>query len=638
MSQHTEAPASEMDAATSTTADLMRVLAAQPFEQLVAFEHAAAAPAAGFNLVDGTVSLATDPSMPFVLFKGANPDTWFYAPRWGRIAKGPTGEPAFLVSKKVRNNPDGSKTTLGGILSFMVELVVELPGDSDRQQWTTLIRTLYGLQPGSGAFNFQPLRLSPGKMDISGLDTYAVPGQVLKGIDVGASSSIGVAIELTPDGADHFAAMIGASPSPFPPQVAIMFTFHYQYILPECLIQASGFKKKCYDYFSVDAKARASYFGLVNGSADYQSVRARLRETQAFNVSVIGTPPAGVDLQKMLDAIFDTMLKNEVGQWIQPDPKPVDAGSPGGFFGGVSVAMKDVSLSASAQFDDQISFTGIQENIHQVSFNFEQQLGQFDPAKHLFIEEDDIKLPFLVDVSNCPLVGRVAVSASYTTATGPRSIQCDAIQGEEGGQGKGTIQFTFPQKPTSAQISVVVDFQPPYGTGYIYTETKPVSDTGAAFLFQAGQFIQKTHLIFVMALTTTDLTSKALFKWEWTPPQVTGEQRPKVSGFALIAPDLTGETLNLPTNDIEFPYRPADYTGESTPKIQYQIQGLTGEWAHKLATGTIEVGEVALALDWDRASSTHGTLARPAMLRANGLLDPARTDRLAREFVPAPAP
>ena len=73
---------------------------------------------------------ATDPQMPFILFKGYNPDTWFYAPRWGRIAKNTNGEPAFTITKKVRNNPDGSKTAVGGVLSFMVELVVELPSDN----------------------------------------------------------------------------------------------------------------------------------------------------------------------------------------------------------------------------------------------------------------------------------------------------------------------------------------------------------------------------------------------------------------------------------------------------------------------------------------------------------------------------
>src|SRR5262249_40763644 len=161
-----------------------------------------------FNLVDGTVAIATDPQMPFILFKGYNPDTWFYAPRWARIAKNPAGEPAFLVTKKVRNNPDGSQTTVGGVLSFMIELVTELPSDNERKSWENLIRTLYNLQPRSGAFNFQPLRLTQGKMNVYGLDTYTRPGQPLKDVDVGASSSIGFAVELTPDGADHFAAML----------------------------------------------------------------------------------------------------------------------------------------------------------------------------------------------------------------------------------------------------------------------------------------------------------------------------------------------------------------------------------------------------------------------------------------------
>jgi hypothetical protein len=122
----------------------------------------AATNVAGFNLVDGTVAIATSPQMPFILYKGYNPDTWFYAPRWGRMGKNPDGEPAFRVTKKVRNNPDGSQTTVGGILSFLVELVVELPTGDQLDEWTNLITTLYNLQPSAGQFNFQPLRLTAG--------------------------------------------------------------------------------------------------------------------------------------------------------------------------------------------------------------------------------------------------------------------------------------------------------------------------------------------------------------------------------------------------------------------------------------------------------------------------------------------
>lgn len=630
-SDRSSSPKAKPQSAPPADVERVPAMIADPFDSSSLLDLAAAA-LPNFNLVDGTVSIATDPQMPFVLFKGYNPDTWFYAPRWGRIAKNPNGEPAFLITKKVRNNPDGSKTTVGGILSFMVELVVELPSEGQREQWTKLIGSLYNLQPSAGAFNFQPLRLSPGKMDVFGLDTYALPGQPLKNIDVGVSSSIGFAIELTPDGADHFAAMLGASPSPFPPQVAILFTFRYQYMIPQCVIQASGFKKKCYDYFSWNAKARASYFGLVNGSADYQSVRAELRQMQALDVQIVGTPPPGVDLQKMLDAIFDTFLKTEVGQWIQSDPKPVETPSPGGFYGGVSVSMKNVSLSDSAQFDQQISFAGINENIHQVSFNFEQQLGAFDPAKHLFIEEDDIKLPFKLAISNCDKVQRVAASASYTTATGPRNVHCGPVDGKDGGLTDGIIQFTWPQRPTSAQISLLVDFVAPFGPGYEYRETKAISDTGAAFDFYPDLFIQRTHLIFVMALTATDLSSKALFKWEWTPPPTDGIARPKMSGYFLVTPDLNGDTYNLPTNDIEFPFSPNDWTGESTPKIQYRVQGLTGEWRNRTASGSISIGETALAFDWDEIRSIGDTLTIPALLTRASTPDPAFRTRLTTQF------
>lgn len=604
-------------------------LVPNPFDPSTTIDLAAA-PVPNFNLVDGTVAIATDPQMPFVLFKGHNPNTWFYAPRWGRLAKNPDGEPAFMVTKKVRNNPDGSKTTLGGILSFMVELVVELPSEGQRQQWANLIKTLYNINPTDGAFNFQPLRLSPGKMDVFGLDMYAKPGQQLKGVEVGSSSSIAFAIELTPDGADHFAAMLGASPSPYPPQVSIIFTYRYQYLIPQCQIKARGYKKKAYDYFSWNARARASYFGLVNGSVDYQSVRADLRQQQALDVSVIGQPPSGVDMAKLLDAIFDQFVKLEVGQWIQPNPEPAKASAPGGFFGGVSVAMKSVSLSDTAQFDQTLNFTGIGENIHQVSFNFEQQLGAFDRRKHLFVEEDDIKLAFTVLISNSSLVKRIVPSASYTTPTGPRMVQCDAVSGE-GGETKGIIQFTWPNKPTSAQMELVVDFQEPY-VGYKYKQTLPISDTGAAFAFYPTQYVQKTMLVFPDAAYAADRSSKALLSWEWTPPAREGTPpRPKIGGYALISVDPNGNANNLPTHEVLFPFHPDDWMGERTPKILYKLKGLTGDWRGKDAAGTLSIGDYSAKVSFDGVSSI-GDPAIPAALAEAALHDPAYRQRLTANF------
>jgi C1A family cysteine protease len=627
-------PKAKRQQTTSVMAEKIPSLCIDPFDSQSLIDLTAG-DLPNFNLVDGTVRVATDPAWPFILLKGYNRDTFFYAPRWGRIAKNPdTNEPAFIITKKVRNNPDGSKTTIGGVLSFMVELVTELPDDPTRQKWSDFIKTLHNLQPGSGAFNFQPLRLTAGKMNVFGLDRYALPGQDLQlhNVDVGAADSIGFAVDLTPDGADHFAAMVGAKPNPFPPQIAIRFSFKYQYMVPQCDIQAHGFKKKTFDYFSVNAKARASYFGLVNGSFDYSRTRADMKSIGGLDVQVVGNPPQGVDLQKLLDSVFDRFVKMEVGQWIQPEVKPVEAAEPGGFFGGASVAMKSMSFSDNAQFDEHLSFTGISEDVFDISFNFEQQVGDFDPKKHVFIEEDDVKLPFKLAIGNCDKVKMVVPSASYTTSTGPRVVTTNTVMGKDGGLSEGIIQFTFPDRPTSAQVNLVVEFEAPYGQGYTFKQSQPVSDTGAAFLLNPDQFVQRTSIFFINAATTTDLTSKLLFKWEWNPPQSGDTPRPKISGFSLIAPAQDGNSNNLPTYDINFPYQPDDYKGEATPKIQYKVQGLTGEWKNRTASGTISIGETSLAFDWDNVTSIGETLAIPTLLTQFGLTDPNRSQRLTSQY------
>jgi len=581
-----------------------------------------------FNLVDGTVRVATDTDWPFVLLKGYDRDRFFYAPRWGRLSKRPNGEPAFTITKKVRNNPDGSKTTLGGILSFLVEIVTELPDQQMQKEWADFLKRLHDYQPQSGAFNFQPLQLTHGKMNVFGLDSYAKPGQALKDIDVGASDSIGFAIELTPDGADHFAAMIGAKPHPFPPQVAINFRFRYQYLIPECRVQAHGYKKKTYDYFSADVKARYSYFGLVNGSFDYKSVQADLKQADGLTVSIIGQPPAGIDPQKLIDSIFDQFVKLEVGKWIEPDPTPVDAPNPGGWYGGVSVKMKSITLSDNAQFDQILNFAGIKEEIFNISFNFENQIAELDKDKHLFIEEDDTKLSLKLVIDECDKVSRIVPSASYTTSTGPRNVNCQSV-GSQGGESDGIIQFTYPDRPNSTQISLIVDFIPGVGPGYIYKETQPVSENGAQYYFCPDQFVNRTHILFSDAVKTKDLRARAYFSWKWIPPQNLTSTRQPISRAVMFGPDQNGEAYNIPTYDLEFPYHPNDYTGESTPKINYDIKGLSGEWDGLHSSGTIQLGEPILDVGWTGARSIGESLVIPALLTKDGIPDPAYKQRLA---------
>ncbi|MCW2901991.1 MAG: hypothetical protein JWO67_4256 [Streptosporangiaceae bacterium] len=595
-----------------------------------------------FNLVDkaggGVVSSDTTPWV--VLYKGTASNTYYFANRWARMAQNlATHEPVFSLTKKVHNNPDGSQTTIGGILSFMIDLAPNFPTPAQAQDWTTRIKSENSVQPPPSGFTFLPLNLSGGKMTVSGLDKFAKPGQQLTDIDIGAAASPGFAIELNPDGADHFAAMLG-SPTPLPPQVGIMCNFKYQYIVPQCQVRATGFSKKLYNYFSVDAKARASYFGLVNASAEYERIRAELRTSEALNVTFVGTPPPGVDQGKLLDSIFDMFIKLQVGQWIDTNTKPLEAAPPGGFFGGVSVAIKDVQISESAQFDSTISFSGIKEDVHQVSFNFEQQLGQFDPAKHLFIELDPVRLPFKLAIGSSDKLKAVVPSASYTTSTGPRTVRCDPVDGKIGGLGLGVIQYVWPQKPSSAQISLTVEFDSSYGSGYEYQETQAVSDIGAAFTFQPDQYCQRTGVFFVMSMTTTDVTARALFTWRWSPPPDGGPARPMISGFAVVTLDPTGNPNNVPNYQIAFPYQPKDYTGALTPKVQYKIQGLTGEWKSHVASGEIAIGERVIAVDWDMPVSIGDSFSPPGALlqRSGGVPDPVDQQRAVLEYSLASQP
>src|SRR5262249_48700978 len=145
---------------------------------------------ADFNLVDSSVAPAIEPSSPWVLFKGYGNDTWFFAPRWGRLAKRPDGTPNFTLTVKRQTLQTGEQKYIGGTLAFFFELAQELPSTQQINEWHERIKALYQIVPSTGRFNFQPLGLFKGKLNISGLDSKILPGQVTKDIDIGASSTI----------------------------------------------------------------------------------------------------------------------------------------------------------------------------------------------------------------------------------------------------------------------------------------------------------------------------------------------------------------------------------------------------------------------------------------------------------------
>ncbi len=144
--------------------------------------------------------------------------------------------------------------------------------------------------------------------------------------------------------------------------------------------------------------------------------------------------------------------------------------------------MKDVKISDTATFNQKLSFAAVESQLYQVSFNFDQQLAEGDYAAHAYLEQDDIKLPYQIAISQNSWVSRFLVAATYTTKTeGPRACKFEELK-SDGGAKDCVIQYPYPDRPTSAQMVVTVDYQEPYA-GYKFPVTDKITDTGANFIF-----------------------------------------------------------------------------------------------------------------------------------------------------------
>lgn len=542
-----------------------------------------------FNVVDG--GYEAPPSTPWKLFRGNATDVWFFAPSLGKLATRPDGSPAMTLTAKVRNNPDGSRTWVGGTLSFLIQVTQEIPSQDVMQGWHDLLKA-QGLVPRGASFQFQPLPLTQGKLNAHGLAGKVVPGgQPTNDVSIGASSAIAFALNLTGDTArDYYVAM--KSRSQIPPQVAIVCSFKYQKLLPSCRIRMSGSKKKTYDYFSDSLKARASYWGLVSGSFERSRVRAELKNTGGFNLEVIGTPPAGIDIAKLTDAMTDKFLMKEAGEWIKPDPTPAEASSPGGFFGGVSYSMKSVNISAEESFSGEINVADLIMEPHDISFDFETAMSQLDPEKHAFLIEDDRQLDLKLVVGNCPLVLQSTSVASYVRGGSPIRVAVPDLP-SAGGITSGIMQWTqgLEEKPTSADMESAFIFQSPYPS-YIVKRSIPVSDSGAVLAIFPDNFVQRSTLIFTFDGSSAD--NVAICQWKFTPPP--GSTSLPVSRVIRIGGDpIPG---NLPTTDIVFPLKEEDVLNGG--KIELKVKGLRGQWAGKeTPTIKLDLGQSSLAIDWD---------------------------------------
>jgi hypothetical protein len=524
-----------------------------------------------FNVADGNVGPVYREDSPLAFVKGIQANTWFYAPRAARIAKSDvTKRPLFIVARNRVHEAGGQGLkTLGGIFAAQLDITAPAPNLEELNQWTDYLKKTTGESPqGSRGFRVQPLRLRSGTMTISGVDSYVENPKELVDIPVGFSPTVPITLKLNATGADTFVSALKENNVVTLPMVASL-KFKYDMVLPDCHYKITADTKRVFDYFSVNVKARASYFGLVGANADISHTRKELEQTGAIKIEQISRPNQLNDerIKQLENAIVDAWTRKTLQQITNPPTMdPASAADPKGFFGGVAVSMKSYkevdSLVLSAEFDSQ--------QVQEVEFNISYVLGQefmaLDLESYLLDVLDDNKLPIVINLTECPDVNLYSGQFGYQKRDGSAvSASITAVKGDTGAAFTGQIQYASGEKrPDSVDIKLSVDWLNPNWEDRIDQIQEPVSDAGVAYEFSPSNYMATTQII--TDLETLPVGSVSILSWRSQLENYKGRPVKVYSGAMYVLGK--GDLGQVQTNEIKFPIRAED---QATGKLLWDI-------------------------------------------------------------------
>jgi hypothetical protein len=448
---------------------------------------------ADFNLADGSVAVVVKDGSPVTLIKGYQPNTWFYAPRAPRIARDARERPIFTIVRSRRRLAGGQGLeTVGGTFAAQLDLTVPVLTDQERKDLTEFIIAASGIRPDVGnSFTFQPLQLRDGSMSVLGVDPYVSNPATLSNIRVGASSTIGVALNLTgssngtPGGADVFQSALRNSNSSVILPLLLSLTFEYDMVLPSCHYKLEANNRLVYDFFSGSYKDKFSYYGLVGGQSDLSFTRSELIRTGAIKITQISRPDGfNNERIKQLEAsLIDVFTKNILAQIAnKPHVDPAAAPDPKGFFGGVSLSLKSyteieaLTLSAEYQFQEIIKVP------YAMSYVFGPQFQQLNPGEYVLDVTTDNQLPIVIPIGGDPRVLKFSGQYGYRRSDGVFiSNAIPDMPGEKGGVLTGVVQFgQGDPMPEEVEVQYTVDWLNPDWEDRKETVTEKVNASGAA--------------------------------------------------------------------------------------------------------------------------------------------------------------
>ena len=505
--------------------------------------------------VDASAPFVFSDDAPLAFFKSTRPTTWLYGSRAGRIAMdGDRYRFALIRNRKREQGPSGGLelVTKGGTLATQINIAPLVARPEDETAWTEAIkRNSPFVPPGVDRLTLQPLGLRNGRMTIAGLEGLVEDPNVYRNVPVGIQTTVPVTLPLSADGADTLWRVLGTAAG-FP--ISVRFDYDYDVLYPGAHYRITANTQKVYDFFSVNVKARASYFGLVGAQADISVVRSELTGSGAVQIEWV-VKPEGFDdsrIAQLQNSILDAFAKSALNLMVKDVVPNTDAPDPDGFFGGVSVKLKDIHEVENLNLSGEFKQNDLRTQTFSFSFSF-AQLRNLAPDQYGVDVTGDNMLPITLNLGKDPShVQKYVCQYGYRRPNG--TVQSDRAEstGADGLLLKGVIQWDpRDPRPDSTEIQFLVDWENLEWEDYTTKLSRENGNSGVLFQFTPGNFIKRIAIL--CDFTRADAGTFASIEWRTIlPPNPDGTQPKNYSGGVLY--EGAGRAADPDRLTLEFPY------------------------------------------------------------------------------------
>jgi hypothetical protein len=505
--------------------------------------------------VDASAPFVFADNLPLAFFKSTDPMTWLYAARAGRIAAdGDHYRFALVRNRKHEQGPSGGLelVTKGGQFAAQLNVAALVATPEEESAWTEAIkRNSSFVPPGVDRLNLRPLGLRNGRMTIAGLEGLVANPNAFRDVPVGMQTSVPIGLELTANGADTLWQILQQSKG-FP--VSVRFDYDYDVLFPGAHYRITANTRKVYDFFSVNVKARASYFGLFGGQADISVVRSELAASGAVQIEWLARPE-GFDESRIAhleNSILDSFAKSALNLMVKDVVPNTEAPDPGGFFGGVSVTLKDLHEVETLDLSGEFKENDLRTQTFSFSFSF-LQLAGLDPDAYGVDVTGDNMLPITLSLGKDPShVQKYICQYGYRRPDG--TVQSDRAEatGVDGLLLMGVVQWGQNEpEPANTEIQFLVDWEKLEWEDYTTKLTRANGDSGVLFQFTPGNFIKEVVLL--CDFPRADPGTFATIEWRTVlPPNPDGTQPKNYSGGVIY--EGAGQNTIPDRLTLTFPY------------------------------------------------------------------------------------